>query len=380
MSDETSDQEKTESPSSKRLEDARKKGQVPRSKEFATFIVLAFGLGTIAALAPWMLGQLQELISLSMRIPPEAAYDATAMFDFFRTVLVSSALIVAPVLIAALIASAVGPLATNGYVFLPEKIAPDITKLNPMNWFGRVFSKEGAIEVGKGILKSALIGIVAYAAFRTSQDRMLAAAGSGLNGGLVEVCAVMFKVICFVILALAALAGADVPLELYLHHSKLKMTFQEVKDESKETDGNPEIKGRIKRMQREMSRRRMIEDVKKADVVITNPTHYAVALSYKDGAMGAPLMLAKGVDDIALRIREVAKEANVPIIESPKLARAIYASTELEHEVPEALYMAVAQVLSYAFAIKRYEVTGGAVPEMGTVTVPDDLDPQLKKS
>jgi flagellar biosynthetic protein FlhB len=379
MSDDTSDQEKTESPSSKRLEDARKKGQVPRSKEFATFVVLALCFGTIAALAPWMLHQLKELIDLSMRIPHAAAHDTTAMFDFFRTVLTSSALIVAPVLCAAFIAAALAPIATNGYVFLPEKVSPDFTKLNPMNWFGRVFSKDGAIEVGKGILKSLLIGIVAYAAFRTSEDRMLLAAGAGLEGGIAEVCAVMFKVIGFVVLALATLAGADVPLELYMHHSKLKMTLQELKDESKETDGNPEIKGRIKRMQREMARRRMIDDVKKADVVITNPTHYAVALSYKDGKMGAPLMLAKGVDEVALRIREAAKEANVPIVESPKLARAIYATTEIEHEVPDTLYMAVAQVLSYAFAIKKLEVHGGAIPQLADVTVPDHLDPESKK-
>jgi flagellar biosynthetic protein FlhB len=222
MSESTSDQEKTESPSSKRLEDARKKGQVPRSREFATFIVLALSLGTIAALAPWLLRQLGALVDVSLRIPPEAARNIPEMFVFFRTVLASAWIIAAPILLAALVAALISPAATNAYLFLPDKVAPDFTKLNPASWFGRVFSKDGAIEIGKGILKTVVIGLIAYYAFMSSMEKIMASPGLGLEGGLVEVSAVIFKVTGFVVLALAALAGADVPLQLWMHQKNQK--------------------------------------------------------------------------------------------------------------------------------------------------------------
>jgi flagellar biosynthetic protein FlhB len=222
-----------------------------------------------------------------------------------------------------------------------------------------------------------MIGLVGYLSYIGHLDALVNSMSLGLENTLAVSATITAKVIGWAVLMLAILAGADVPLQIWLFNNRLKMSRQEIKEESKETEGNPEVKGRIRQAQREMARRRMIDDVKKADVVITNPTHYSVALAYSEGANGAPKIVAKGVDEIAAHIREAAKEAGVLIVESPKLARAIYATTDMGKEIPEALYLAVAYVLNYAFAVKAFE-KGGAPkqPTLASFSVPDELDPE----
>lgn len=377
----SSDQEKTELPSPKRLQDAREKGQVPRSREFATFISVTLTFGALIAFMGWLMPQARFLIADGMHFGAAEARDIGHMTEHLKRLVAAGAMLVAPLLAAAIVGALLTPLGTNAYVFTIDKIEPKPSNLNPMNWVKRVFSAEGASELFKGLLKAGLLGLVGYLAYMGQLDAIANSMSLGLEAALEVSATVTAKVIGWCILVLALIAGADVPLQLWMYANRLKMSRQELKEEAKETEGNPEIKGRIRQAQREMARRRMIDDVKKADVVVTNPTHYAVALSYRENAMGAPKIVAKGVDDIAAHIREAAKAANVPIVESPKLARAIYASTELGREIPESLYLAVAYVLNYAFALKAFENAGGPKrPTLANFSVPDDLDPETNKN
>lgn len=338
---------------------------------------MALTFGVIAAAMGWLNPQAKLIITKGLVFGAGEARDIGLLAEHIKQVLSAGMMLAAPILGATVIAALLTPLGTNAYVFTTEKLTPSLSNLSPSNWVKKVFSAEGAIELGKGLLKTGMIGLVGYLSYIGHLDALVNSMSLGLEGMLSVSATVTAKVIGWSILVLAILAGADVPLQIWLFNKRLMMSRQEIKEESKETEGNPEIKGRIRQAQREMARRRMIDDVKKADVVITNPTHYAVALAYSEGANGAPKIVAKGVDEIAAHIREAAKDSGVLIVESPKLARAIYATTELGSEIPESLYLAVAYVLNYAFAVKAFE-HGGAPkqPTLASFTVPDELDPE----
>ena len=368
-------EDKTESPSPKRLNEAREKGQVPRSKEFSTFLSISMVFGTIAAIGGVIGDNLNVAMQGLLKIPSAAAKDTAAMSDHLQLLWPQLPAIFLPAFIAAIAAALLGPMGTRSYVFVPSKLAPKLSNLNPTNWVNNVFSWNGVSETLKSAVKAIALGFIAYAAYTTRQEELFNSVGLGLQGSLQTAADVAIKVMIWLMIVLFVIAGIDIPFQIWNYTNRLKMTRQEVKEESKDTEGNPEIKARVRSAQRELAKRRMIEDVKKADVVVTNPTHYAVAMSYKEGKHNAPVVVAKGVDDIAQKIKEVAKEAKIPIIESPKLARAIYANTELEREVPEALYIAVAKVLTFAFSLKAYESGFGKEPKMAEFTVPDELDP-----
>jgi flagellar biosynthetic protein FlhB len=237
-------------------------------------------------------------------------------------------------------------------------------------------SGNAGIELLKSIAKTALVGIVAYKVISGDMNSFLTLSQQPLPEGIAQVSHLMLTGFLTIASVLVFIAGIDVPYQLYQYAEKHKMTKQEVKDESKESEGNPEIKGRIRQQQREMARRRMMAEIPKADVVITNPTHYAVAIQYKEDGMRAPVVIAKGADVLALKIREIAAEHQVPTLESPKLARAIYAHTEIGDEIPAALYSAVAEVLAYVFQMRIFKKEGGFRPEVPkSVPVPDELDP-----
>jgi len=239
-----------------------------------------------------------------------------------------------------------------------------------------MFSKNSVAELVKSIAKAILVGLVSYIVISHDMDSILALSLLPLNQSIAEVNHLLLTSFLAIVSALVLIAAIDVPFQLYQYAEKLKMTKEEIKRESKESDGNPEIKSRIRQQQREMSRRRMMSEIPNADVVITNPTHYAVAIKYKEGGMLAPVVVAKGADAIALKIREAAEEHKVLIVESPKLARAIYTHTELEHEIPEALYTAVAEILAYVFQMRIFNTNGGYQPEIpSALPVPDELDP-----
>jgi flagellar biosynthetic protein FlhB len=347
-------QERTEEATPRRLRQAREKGQIPRSRELGTAAVLISSalllLMTGAALGRAMI----QLFSLAFTQQRDALFDPSRMgFQFLeciRTVAPSLLIFIGSLFVAAL----VGNILLGGLAFSAEAAMPKFSKLNPLNGLKRMFGIQSWVELLKSIAKVALIGGCAWFLLMANGDTILSLSGLKLQDGvrqMLTVTARMFLLICTSLLLIVLI---DVPFQRWNHAKQLKMTRQEIKDEFKDSDGRPEVKQRIRRMQMEMANRRMMSNVPKADVIVTNPTHFAVALQYRAGQAGAPVLLAKGVDQIALKIREIGNEYRLPVISSPLLARAIYHTTDLDSEIPEGLYAAVAQVLAYVYQLNQY--------------------------
>lgn len=253
---------------------------------------------------------------------------------------------------------------------------PNFMRMNPISGLGNLISKNSGVELLKAIGKSLIVGSVAYFVVSSQLDKVLALPLQPLHSGMSDVAHMLLVGFLTIVGALVFIAAIDVPYQLFHYAEKHKMTKEEVKQEAKESEGNPEIKAKIRQQQREMARRRMMAQIPNADVVITNPTHYAVAIQYKNDAMRAPIVIAKGADAVALKIREIAGEHQVAVLEAPKLARALYAHTELGDAIPEALYSAVAEVLAYVYQLKTFGKQGGVRPNEPTaLDVPDALDP-----
>jgi flagellar biosynthetic protein FlhB len=277
------------------------------------------------------------------------------------------------ILIAVAIAS---PIIIGGWVFSGKAFAPQFGRLNPLKGLGNLVSKNAAVELTKSIVKTLLVATVAYTVIARDMEPILSLSLLPLKTSIAQVSDLMLIGFLSIVGALVFIAAIDVPYQLYHYANKLKMTKEEIRQESKESEGNPEIKARVRQQQREMAKRRMMSEIPKADVVITNPTHYAVAIKYQDEGMRAPIVVAKGADAIALKIREIAAENNILTMEAPKLARALYAHTELDNEIPEALYSAVAEVLAYVFQMRIFKKEGGFRPEIPkALPVPEALDP-----
>lgn len=373
---ETDDQERTEQPTSKRLRDAREKGQVPRSRDLNTTILLLAASLALLVLGPRMLGDLMELFRSGFNIPREDIYSNAALLRVlvadFRLALV----LLAPFLLVTVVAALLGPLALGGWTFSGETLVFKLEKLNPVKGLGKLFSVQGLVELLKSIAKVAVVGSVAVAMLWHFSDQILGLAYEPLEaaaahgGHLIGISMLVLSA------TLGLVAGVDVPFQIWNHGRQLKMTRQEIKDEFKETEGSPEVRGRIRRMRREISQRRMMEAVPKADVVVTNPTHYAVALRYDQDRMKAPRVVAKGADLVALKIRTIAKAHGVELFSAPPLARALFHSTKLDQEIPAALYVAVAQILAYVYHLKQARKSGSDAPEPpDDLSVPDDLVP-----
>jgi len=373
---EESDLEKTEDASPKRLEKAREEGDVPRSRELATVtVLLAAGFAMLM-----MGGQLADALKTSMSsglsFQRAYAYDPMLLLMKISDNIYNLLLAFSPLALILFFVAIASPALIGGWVFSEKALIPKFGKLNPITGFSNMFSKNSVAELVKSIAKAILVGLVSYVVISHDMESILSLSLLPLNESIAEVNHLLLTSFLAIVSALVLIAAIDVPFQLYQYAEKLKMTKEEVKRESKESDGNPEIKSRIRQQQREMSRRRMMSEIPNADVVITNPTHYAVAIKYKEGGMLAPVVVAKGADAVALKIREVADEHKVLIVESPKLARAIYTHTELEHEIPEALYTAVAEILAYVFQMRIFNKNGGYQPEVpSTLPVPDELDP-----
>jgi flagellar biosynthetic protein FlhB len=373
---EESDLEKTEDASPKRLEKAREEGDVPRSRELATVtVLLAAGFAMLM-----MGGQLADALKTSMSsglsFQRAYAYDPMLLLMKISDNIYNLLLAFSPLALILFFVAIASPALIGGWVFSEKALIPKFGKLNPITGFSNMFSKNSAAELVKSIAKAILVGLVSYVVISHDMESILSLSLLPLNESIAEVNHLLLTSFLAIVSALVLIAAIDVPFQLYQYAEKLKMTKEEIKRESKESDGNPEIKSRIRQQQREMSRRRMMSEIPNADVVITNPTHYAVAIKYKEGGMLAPVVVAKGADAVALKIREIADEHKVLIVESPKLARAIYTHTELEHEIPEALYTAVAEILAYVFQMRIFNKNGGYQPEVpSTLPVPDELDP-----
>ena len=375
MSEET-DQERSEPASPKRLEQAREEGNVPQSKELLTFVLL-----TLGALILWSIGTalaraLSQFVAFGLSFTRYDYADTAGVWLQLGTALLPVLGLLA-VLFGALFVGGFSPLALTRGAVSAKPLTPDLGRILKLQGLKRMFSIQGWMELPRLLLKLGLVVTVTWLLVRYYEMEFLGLArqstGEALNS--------LFHMIgvCFIAMTavLALVAAVDIPFVLWQHYKKLRMTRDEVRRESKESDGSPEVKARIRSLQRQAAQRRMMADLPTADVIVTNPTHYAVALRYAEGGMAAPKVIAKGADLIAARIREVGVEHRIPMLEAPPLARALYRHTEIGETIPEALYAAVAEVLAYVYQLRRVAAQGGAAPKPPRdLPVPADLDPE----
>jgi flagellar biosynthetic protein FlhB len=352
--------ERTEEPSQKRLQEARERGQVPRSRELTNFATMIGGSAALIATGSTFAGRMSQIMRSQMGFEPQGLDDPSSMFSALQHAAGLAIAGVLPIFGTLVILVLLAGMAVGGWNFSPVALAPDFTRMSPLEGVKRLFGLRGVTELGKALLKCIVVGGVCAAVVAwlfgdvLALGRMAPRAAIGRSASLVSWA---FVWLCA---SLALVAIVDVPLQIFQYKRSLRMTRQELRDEAKEHDGSPQTKQRIRRMQQAVARRRMMHNVPTADVVIVNPTHFAVALKYEPDKMRAPQVVAKGADLIAQNIRRIAEEHRVPIFESPKLARALYKSTDLNREIPAGLYMAVAQVLSSIFRIRTLNPTAAA--------------------
>jgi flagellar biosynthetic protein FlhB len=374
---ESSNAEKTEPASAKRLRDARNNGDIPRSREVATFTVLM-----TAGAGLWMLGggvvdKLSGTLQRGLSLDREQIYNPTVLIERVTADIAGVMLACLPLAVAIMLVAVVSPLLIGGWNFTAKSFMPNFAKLNPMNGLGNMVSSNSLIELLKAVAKALLVGAVAWYVVMSEKDAVMGLAVEPMGVAITHLAGLVARAFLIMVSSLGAIALLDGPYQKWHYANKLKMTRQEVIQESKESDGNPQIKGKIRQMQREMARKRMMSNVPTADVVVTNPTHFAVALKYADGQGGAPRVVAKGTDEVAAKIREIAKENKVALLEAPALARALYKHTDIDDEIPEALYSAVAEVLAYVYQLRAYKKgTSDQYPDRPSkLPVPPELDP-----
>ncbi len=369
--DQKSGQERTEQPTEKRKNDARKKGQIPRSRELNTMLSLLFGAFGLVIIGGHMSAEFVSLFESALVFDREVAFDSEMIAVRFVDLVISSLVILAPFFAVMIVGAIVGPIFMGGWSFSPSAMAFKLEKLNPGKGLKRVFSSKGLLELLKALFKFIILAVCTAILFNLFIDQILGLGSLIPAQAFVESVTILRWSLVVLSFTLIFIVVLDVPFVLWDHNRQLKMTLREVKDELKESDGRPEVKSRIRMLQREMSQRRMMEALPSADVVITNPTHYAVALKYAGAEGQAPMVLAKGCDLIALRIRSVAVENEIAIFEAPPLARALYSSTEIGEEIPEKLFLAVAKVLAYIYQLRNAGF-GEYVKPPGDISVPEE--------
>ncbi len=375
---EESDLERTEPASSKRLEQAREEGNVPQSRELMAFMVLAAGAAAFWVLGAWLSQRWSGLLRHGLSFSREAAFDTSLMTGLARTLTAEAFVIVAPIFLLAIAAAIVTPFMIGGAVISPKAFQLDFSRIDPIKGFARMFSRHSVAELVKAVLKALLIGVVLYWVVIQEQDRLFALLGQPVEVALISFAQVLLDSFLAIVFGLAVIAAIDVPFQLWQYHDRLKMTSEELKREAKESDGDPHLKARIRSQQRELARSRMMSEVPRADVVVTNPTHFAVALKYESGKMGAPVVVAKGMNLVAQRIRDLADENRVPILHAPPLARALHRHADVGDQIPAALYTAVAEVLAYVHQLNQFALSAGQLlPPVApaAIAVPDGMDP-----
>jgi flagellar biosynthetic protein FlhB len=372
---EDSGQEKTEEPTSKKLEDAKKKGQVARSKELGTMFVLIFSAISLLLYGPEIGKGLYNIMGRMLSLNRSETYDTTKMFAVWSEVASALLFPMAMFVLIIVIAAFIGNTLLGGFNFSWEAAAPKPSKMSPMKGFKRMFGPQAAIELVKSILKFALVAIFAVFLIQTFFDEILHLSIESAPSNIIHALEILSWMFLGLSCTLVIIAAIDAPYQSYNHNKQLKMTMQEIKDEYKNSEGDPQIKARIRQTQRQMSQRRMMQDVPDADVIVTNPTHYSVALKYDTERAGAPIVLAKGIDEMAMQIRKIAKGNEVPIVESPMLTRALYHTAEIGQQIPDQLFTAVAQVLAYVFQLKRFKKGRGKrpIPLKSKLPIPDDF-------
>lgn len=369
-----SSQEKSEEPTERKLEKAREEGNVARSRELNTSAVLLAGAVSLLLFGPSMAQSMMGIMKFTFGFDRQASWDTVVALRYLEASIFDALWSLVPVFALLLVAALFGPIALGGWNFSTKTLAPKGSRINPLSGIKRMFSMNSLVELLKGWGKVLVVGTVSVIALFGLKNDFLSMVFEP-TGPAVKHAAILlawtFLIICSSTLIIAAV---DIPFQIYSHTKKLRMTMQEIKEEYKNTEGKPEVKSKIRQLQREMANRRMMSDVPDADVVITNPTHYAVALKYDPNAMPAPLLLAKGVDEAAMKIREIAGEYKIPILEIPPLARSVYYHTKIGDEIPEGLYIAVAQVLAYVYQIEQWRKGRGPKPDRKPdFPIPEDL-------
>lgn len=372
---ESDGQERTEDATAKRLQQAKDKGQVARSKELASVSVLVCGSVALMWFGEDVAKALFSIMERFFSISREEIYDTNKLLEIVSGALVALVFPVFLILITLFVAALLGAAGLGGISFSAEAAMPKPSKMNPMSGIKRMFGMQSWVELLKSILKVSLVGGTAFYLIDKSKADLFQLSLDTYPANIFHSLDILLNFILLISCTLLIVVAIDIPFQIWQHANQLKMTKQEIKDEYKETEGKPEVKGRIRMLQREMTQRRMMADVPSADVIVTNPEHYSVALRYDQSKDSAPIVVAKGVDHIAMKIREIAREHNIDILPAPPLARALYHSTELEQQIPDGLFAAVAQILAYIFQMKQYKKKGGTKPELDedTLTIPDEL-------
>jgi flagellar biosynthetic protein FlhB len=373
---EDSDLERTEPASGRRLEQAREQGQVPRSREVGAFLVLIVSAGVFWFLGSWMVHRVAAVMRRGLTLDVPLTREPQLALVRFADLSYEALLVLLPLFGALMLAVLASPWLLGSWNFSPKALQPDLKRLDPLKGLGRLVSWSGLLELLKAVAKAGLIAGVGMAVIWSERGDILALFSQPLDSALASAGHLLAFSFLAVVAAMLIIVVIDVPFQLWEYHEKLKMTREEVRQEQKEMEGDPHVKGRIRSLQREAARRRMMGAVPTADVIVTNPTHFAVALSYKNG-MGAPRVVAKGRGAIALKIREIGAAHAVPLLEAPPLARALYRHVEIDQEIPATLYAAVAEVLAYVYQLSTWRQTGGTYPlPPREIAVPAELVPE----
>ncbi len=376
MAEQDSDLEKTELPSQRKLDQAREEGQVARSRELSTFMVMMAGGAGLWVMGSYFARQLIAVLREGLTLDTQLAFHTEQLLPHLYDMSLATLLVFLPFLVFLLLVAAFSPLLMNGWLFSVKALQPKFSKLDPIAGIARMFSLNSLMELLKAVAKSVLVGGIGAWVIWHNREAVLLLVGEPATRSIPHLGTLVWWSFAAIMMGLLLIVVIDVPFQLWEHSKKLKMTKEEVRQESKETEGDPQVKGRIRSMQREIARRRMMSAIPTADVVVTNPTHYAVALKYSESGNRAPIVVAKGSHLLAARIREIASEHHVPILEAPPLARALHKHCDLGEAIPEALYTAVAEVLAYVYQLRRYEKQGGSMPKLpGELPVPAELDP-----
>lgn len=362
-------QEKTEQATPKRLEEARRKGQIPRSRDLSTAAVTLVGGAALYLLGGQISGQMADMMRRSLALSRDEATDASHMLPALANAAADGLWLSAPVLGAITLAALIAPLALGGWSFSGQAMMPQFSRLNPLEGIKRMFALRSLVELTKAMAKFGVVAIIASIVLWKDAPTLMALGREPLQQAIGHAAQISGKALLLISAGLLIIAGIDVPYQLWQYAKQMRMSREEIRQEYKESEGSPEVKGRIRQMQQQLARQRMMQDVPKADVVVTNPTHFAVALKYDEKRMRAPIVVAKGADVIAAKIREVAGEHAVPIFEAPPLARVLYRNVDIGDEIPGTLYVAVAQILTYVFQLRVAKREGQQPPPKPDVEV-----------
>ena len=374
MAEDDKGQEKTEDPTPKRLEKAREEGQVPRSRELTTTLLLLCSTLGLMLFGAFLYERMAGMTALNFAFTREAAFDTQLMFKHLGWSLGNVLIGLLPFFAVLVLAAIIGPTALGGWLFSTKSLAPKLNRMNPVEGIKRMFSMKSLVELLKAIGKVLVIAPLAVVMLYVLQGEILGLAREHLNSAIGHAMSMAMWVAVGLSLATILIAVADVPFQIWENTKKLKMSLQDVKDEMKETEGKPEVKSKIRQLQQQFAQSRMMADIPDADVVITNPTHFSVVVKYKPNAMQTPIVVAKGSDQIAIKIREIAAKHDVEIVQSPVLSRAIFYTTQLGAEIPSELYVAVARVLAYVFQLKNFRKGRAERPVFPhSVPVPEEM-------